>query len=627
MDSLEKIKFTSQTAWETQKQLNSNFEKIETAIDEEIPTKTSGLINDGDGQSYQIHDGYESFSTTSDYVGYYVLVNDNYTKVTPTNKDSLSITAGTTIAYELSPFATEEYVRLNGGKIDSISVNNIPQTIDANKNVDITVPTQASDVHALPDSTKYGASLSVSGTSVQLKDQDGNNLGSAITTQDTGATSIETAVGYSSAKGYSSFTSVDEYVGYYVEYNSEYTLVTNDNKSSLNITAGTTVAYTQGNAVTGSSYDSSSRKITLTKGETFVKLKDVDAALSTSSSNPVENKVVAVLIPNAASSSNQLADKEFVNSSIATNTANFIGTFANISELKNYSGTVTNNDYAFVSNSVVQDNGNDFANTTDLNAYDKTLLTNFDYAWVINGSKFDLYRFDIINQTWGLRVANTAKEDVTLNTAYNRYKATVSGSTITWEFEYTLNNSSFTAAQWAAINSGITESLVSKLTGIEAGAEVNDVDGVEIDGSSIVDGNKIAQLATINGNYNASTNKLATESDLVDTGATSVEVIGSGNVVDSASYDDTTRKLTLTKGITALTAQDALARLTFTASDAGWSAQADADGFYTLTITSTKTPLIVFNSNGEQITAGLKSDGTYVYIVTDTKMAGSVLVG
>lgn len=145
----------------------------------------------------------------------------------------------------------------------------------------------------------------------------------------------------------------------------------------------------------------------------------------------------------------------------------------------------------------------------------------------------------------------------------------MSGSTITWEFEYTLNNSSFTAAQWAAINSGITESLVSKLTGIEAGAEVNDVDGVEIDGSSIVDGNKIAQLATINGNYNASTNKLATESDLVDTGATSVEVIGSGNVVDSASYDDTTRKLTLTKGITALTAQDALARLTFTASDAG----------------------------------------------------------
>ena len=48
-----------------------------------------------------------------------------------------------------------------------------------------TVVLDANDVGALPDSTKYGASLSVSGRSVQLKDQDGNNLGSAIQTQDT----------------------------------------------------------------------------------------------------------------------------------------------------------------------------------------------------------------------------------------------------------------------------------------------------------------------------------------------------------------------------------------------------------------------------------------------------------
>ena len=40
-----------------------------------------------------------------------------------------------------SPFATQQYVLLNGGKIDSISVNGVAQTIDANKNVDIAVPT------------------------------------------------------------------------------------------------------------------------------------------------------------------------------------------------------------------------------------------------------------------------------------------------------------------------------------------------------------------------------------------------------------------------------------------------------------------------------------------------------
>ena len=37
-------------------------------------------------------------------------------------------------------FATKQYVEENGGKIDSISINGVKQTIDGNKNVDITVP-------------------------------------------------------------------------------------------------------------------------------------------------------------------------------------------------------------------------------------------------------------------------------------------------------------------------------------------------------------------------------------------------------------------------------------------------------------------------------------------------------
>ena len=166
-------------------------------------------------------------------------------------------------------------------------------------------------------------------------------------------------------------------------------------------------------------------------------------------------------IPNQASSSNQLADKEFVNSSISTNTANFIGTFNSTTALEAYSGTVTNNDYAFVTNSVITDNGNDWATFAALDAYNKSLLTNFDYGWVINGNKFDLYRFDIVNQAWVSRATNIHKTDVTLNSAYNRYKATVASGVVTWEYEYTLNNSSFTASQWTAINSGITSDDVS----------------------------------------------------------------------------------------------------------------------------------------------------------------------
>jgi hypothetical protein len=44
-----------------------------------------------------------------------------------------------------------------------------------------------------------------------------------------------------------------------------------------------------------------------------------------------------------------------------------------------------------------------------------------------------------------------------------------------------------------------------------------------------------------------------------DTGATSVEVVGSGNAVTTASYDTTTRKITLTKGATFLTSHQSLA--------------------------------------------------------------------
>lgn len=46
----------------------------------------------------------------------------------------------------------------------------------------------ASNVGALADSTKYGADLSYSSNQLQLKDQDGNNLGSAITITSGGGT-------------------------------------------------------------------------------------------------------------------------------------------------------------------------------------------------------------------------------------------------------------------------------------------------------------------------------------------------------------------------------------------------------------------------------------------------------
>lgn len=46
-----------------------------------------------------------------------------------------------------------------------------------------------------------------------------------------------------------------------------------------------------------------------------------------------------------------------------------------------------------------------------------------------------------------------------------------------------------------------------------------------------------------------------------DTGATSFEVVGNGNVITDVSYDEATRKLTLTRGATAMTAADVDAKI------------------------------------------------------------------
>lgn len=112
-------------------------------------------------------------------------------------------------------------------------------------------------------------------------------------------------------------------------------------------------------------------------------------------------------IPSQASSTNQLADKDFVNSSISTATATFRGTYNSVAELEAYSGAKDLNDYAFV----------------------------------------------ISTDTAG-------------NTLYNRYK--YDGSN--WVFEYALNNSSFTANQWAAINSGATSTNIAQI-----GTNTNDI--------------------------------------------------------------------------------------------------------------------------------------------------------
>ena len=124
---------------------------------------------------------------------------------------------------------------------------------------------------------------------------------------------------------------------------------------------------------------------------------ETDSAINTAKSN-LQGQVdtLKALIPATATADNQLADKDFVNSSIATATAEFRGSFTSLDELKATSGNL--NDYAF------------YLHTDDVG-----------------------------------------------NKVVDRYKWTTAG----WLYEYTLNNSSFTAEQWAALNSAITATLVN----------------------------------------------------------------------------------------------------------------------------------------------------------------------
>lgn len=108
------------------------------------------------------------------------------------------------------------------------------------------------------------------------------------------------------------------------------------------------------------------------------------------------------LIPSTASSSNQLADKDFVNSSIETATATFRGTFTVLADLLATTGD--KNDYAYLKT---------LDPTSGIYSFDK-------YTYGANG----------------------------------------------WEYAYTINSSGFTAEQLAALNSGITSSLVSKITDV-----------------------------------------------------------------------------------------------------------------------------------------------------------------
>lgn len=115
-------------------------------------------------------------------------------------------------------------------------------------------------------------------------------------------------------------------------------------------------------------------------------------------------------LPSEVTSSNKLADKAFVNSTVGTNTAIFRGTYNIVDDL-GLPRTATHEQVATVLATVI------------------ITVTNNDYCFVVIPDE----------------VASSPSQ-------YDRYK--YNGTS--WVYEYSLNNSSFTSVQWAAINSGLT---------------------------------------------------------------------------------------------------------------------------------------------------------------------------
>ena len=192
---------------------------------------------------------------------------------------------------------------------------------------------------------------------------------------------------------------------------------------------------------------------------TASQLSQIATNTSNISTNTGDISTINGKIPSQASSENQLADKNFVNSSIATNTSYFIGTFNSVADLEAYSGTLTNNDYAFV-----------------------------------------------------------VSVDSAGNTVYNRYKYTTATTPASWQFEYALNNSSFTSNQWAAINSGANTTNIAQIS-----TNANDIS--TINGTLASYGDIVT--------YNASNFATAAQGQKADT---ALQSINSTMVVNALGY-------------------------------------------------------------------------------------------
>ena len=173
-------------------------------------------------------------------------------------------------------------------------------------------------------------------------------------------------------------------------------------------------------------------------------------------------------IPAQASDQNQLADKNFVNSSIQTSTATFQGnynTWSNVPTMgRDYPSVPDSNDYMVV---------RDASGYAPLWREDRSYSENDIVLYNIAGAAYWLYKAlsdidysgeplpepDSDTTHWAVVLSNPEYE----GTWRFKYVPTQSFSRDNWKPEYQVNEKPLTAAQIAALNSNITAAKVTKL--------------------------------------------------------------------------------------------------------------------------------------------------------------------
>lgn len=312
--------------------------------------------------------------------------------------------------------------------------------------------------------------------------------------------------------------------------------IANDGKTI----SATDTTYTAGNGMklTGTTFavdtDAIQTKLSTTQMDA-VNSGATTAKIAQITTNQGDITTINGKIPTQASTTNQLADKNFVNSSVQTATANFRGSWADWASVPT-SASAYPPDYA-----------------------GSTTPTVNDYLVIQDASD---YTEETLDGTW--RFKYTGEWDTDGKTG--------------WLPEYQVNETPMTAAQLAAINSGITDTLVAQIstnagniTSLQNGKQDN-LNSAQLDAvNSGIDSTKVAQIATNTGNITA----LQTGKQDKLTAGTNVQI---DQDTDTISATDTT--YTAGTGLN-LTGTVFSADTTVLATQADLATKADASDVYT----------------------------------------------